>query len=80
MQTGHPKNWLLRGAQPLGDHLFRVKNQQDFRHEEVLFVFESREMIEQFLSPHFEDIQVGYNCQEYFTKSLKHWVVTGLRR
>jgi SAM-dependent methyltransferase len=80
LQTGHPENWLLKGAQPLGGHLFRVKNQEDFRDEEVLFVFETREMIEEFFSPHFRDLQIGFNSQEYFTKCLKHWVISALCR
>jgi SAM-dependent methyltransferase len=80
LQTGHPENWLLEGALPLGGHLFQVKNQQDFRHEEVLFVFESREMIDEFFSSFFKDLQIGFNCQEYFSKCLKHWVITCLRR
>ena len=80
LQTCHPDNWILAGSRRLAANLYLLRRNDDFRDQEVFYVFQDEQELRRDLAPHFRELRIGVNCQEFFRKRIVNWVVTGLRR
>ena len=79
LQTTHPDNWLLTGALPQGGNLWKLQCPSDFRHGEIFHVFKDEADLKDALAPYFRDLKVGMNVLEFFEKTLKQWIITGVK-
>ncbi len=79
LSTNHPENWLLDRHHQLNGNLIRVNFPGDYRDGQTLFLFRSRDMLHSYFSTHFEKIMVGENRFDFFTKTIRNWVLTGIK-
>jgi SAM-dependent methyltransferase len=79
ISTNHPDNWLVKHCEELGSHMVRITVPGDYRDRQTLFLFDSELMLEESLSPHFSQIVTGENRFDFFTRTLRHLIVTGVR-
>ncbi|KWT91553.1 class I SAM-dependent methyltransferase [Candidatus Magnetominusculus xianensis] len=80
MMTNHPDNWILRNGELVGNNLIRINNSNDYRHGEIFYVFKNRKELKEKYSHYFSDLQIGENQQEFFTRRLKHFILTGIKK
>ena len=78
--TTHPDNWILVNGKTLSHNLYRIQQPDDFRNGETFFVFQDEKDIKKYFLEHFDDIKIGINQLEFFSKRIIHFVVTGLKR
>lgn len=78
--TNHPANWLLKDSESLGGNLSRINCPGDYRHGEAMYTFPDRDSLMRRFEPHFSDCRIGENQQEFFTKCLRHFVLTGVKK
>ncbi len=78
LTTNHPENWIMRGCERLGDGVVRVNRPGDHRHGQLHVLFERAEDLARALSEHFTGVQVGENRLEFFDKTVRNWVATGV--
>lgn len=80
MFTITPESWLLERAKPVSENLMQVRREDDYRTDELLFVFRDKEELEGAFADVFEDIRIGTNRTDLFTRVLHHWLLTGARK
>lgn len=79
MFTISPESWLLKNAEPVSGNMMRVKRDDDYREGELLYVFNDCQELEDEFSPWLTDILTGSNRTDFFTRTLHHWLITGIR-
>ncbi len=80
VMTTHPENWILHNSYKLDDHLYRINCPSDFRNEELFFVFQDQKDLESYFETFFVEIMSGENQTYLFSKCLKNFVLTGLKK
>jgi ubiquinone/menaquinone biosynthesis C-methylase UbiE len=77
--TTGPDHAVLRGAEPLGGHCFRIKRADDFRRGRVMFCFETPEYARRCFERYFQSVLLGRVYDDMFTDTLDWFLVTGVK-
>lgn len=80
ISTNHPKNWLLEGCEPVDLNRVRVSLSGDYRDGEILYLFHTREELCDKFSPYFCEIMLGENRLDFFSRTLRHWILTAVKQ
>jgi len=78
--TNHPQNWLLEGCESVDSNRVRVDLPGDYRDGEFLYLFHTKEELFDKLSPHFCKIMLGENRLDFFSRTLRHWILTAVKK
>jgi len=73
--TQHPDNWTLQGARPKGNNMVVANIPGDYRDGQELFLFRDSGHLAETFSPYFDNIRIGINRTEFFTRTLVHQVM-----
>lgn len=80
LSTNHPENWILQDSEPLEGQRFRVSLPGDYRDGEILYLFNKKADLEKNFSPFFDKIMAGENRVDFFSRTLRHWILTGVKK
>ena len=72
-------NWLLKNAEYLDSNRMRVRIPGDYRQNEILYVFQNQNELRNMFKPYFSQIRTGKNRTDFFTRTLKHRLLTGVK-
>lgn len=75
-----PESWLLDRAEAISENLMRIRREDDYRTDELLFIFRDKDELENAFTDVFEDVRIGTNRTDLFTRVLHHWLLTGARK
>ncbi|WP_022663052.1 class I SAM-dependent methyltransferase [Paucidesulfovibrio longus] len=79
LTTNHPENWIFQDGEPAGKNLVRVRRDGDYRDGLTLYRFRNEAELRSLAEAHFSDVRIGTDMQEYFVKTLRNYVLTGVR-
>lgn len=79
LSTTAPQNQILDGARLLGDHIWQIHRDGDFRSGETYYFFESPEHLLGMFSQAFADVRIGRTTGDLFGRVLDWWLVSGSR-
>ncbi|MCX7001472.1 MAG: class I SAM-dependent methyltransferase [Candidatus Sumerlaeota bacterium] len=79
LSTTGPKHMILKNAEIVGPHLYKVGREDDFRKGEVFFYFDSPEYIKYYFSKSFKDVMVGTVSDFMFTEWQDYFLVTAVK-
>jgi SAM-dependent methyltransferase len=77
--TTGPDHMILRDAETLGGHRYRIGRADDFRKGQVFFYFDAPNYVDHYFSEHFAEVRVGRTRDALFTETLDWFIVTGVR-
>lgn len=80
LSTNHPENWLLDRSTTIDKNRVRLSLPGDYRDGQILFVFNSQRELQEKFSPYFRDILLGENRFDFFTRILRHWILTAAKK
>jgi SAM-dependent methyltransferase len=76
----HPKNWLLKNAGALGDGVWQIKRNDDFRQGMNLYVFRSKTELRKEFDRYFSYIDVGIISTVFAGKNATSYLYMGIRK
>jgi SAM-dependent methyltransferase len=79
ISTTGPDDMILKGAQPIGNHIYRIGLENDLRHGDLYYCFGTASDIEVFFSAAFQDVRVGRARNDLFSQTLDWFLVTGVK-
>ena len=79
MSTTGPQHKFLKNGQTLGNHLYQIGREDDFRKGQVHFFFDNTNYIEFYFSSCFRELQFGRIEDSLFREKLDWWLVTGVK-
>jgi SAM-dependent methyltransferase len=79
ISTTGPDHLILAGAARLGPHRYRIEI-DDFRRGQVFFYFERPESLRGRLEKSFDDVLVGRDRTELFSRNVDFFIATGVKR
>jgi ubiquinone/menaquinone biosynthesis C-methylase UbiE len=79
LSTTGPKHKILKNSKTLGNHLYEIGRDDDFRKGQVHFFFDAKEYLDFYFSPHFQEIQMGRIEDQLFREKLDWWLLTGVK-
>jgi len=79
LSTTGPRHMILKNAEIVGPHLYKIGRDDDFRKGEVFFYFDSPEYIKYYFSKSFKDIMVGTVSDFMFTEWQDYFLVTAVK-
>ncbi len=78
LSTTGPEHAILKDAEVLGGHRYRIGRDDDFRKGEIYFYFDNPDYIRFYFSPFFQQLEIGRVHDRLFSSTLDWFVVTGL--
>lgn len=79
LTTNHPENWIFQNGEPAGENLMRVRQDGDYRNGLVLYRFANENALRELAEAQFQDVRLGTDVNEYFNKTTRNYVLTGVR-
>lgn len=79
LSTTGPKHKILKNAKTLGNHLYEIGRDDDFRKGQVHFFFDAENYLQFYFSPYFQEIQIGRIEDQLFREKLDWWLLTGVK-
>lgn len=80
ISTTGPQHVILEGSQKVGEHLYRIQRDGEFRSGEVFFCFESESEIRRYFEPGFDDIFVGQELKHLPSTTVDYFLVHGTKK
>ncbi|MGC9384578.1 MAG: class I SAM-dependent methyltransferase [Kosmotogaceae bacterium] len=80
LSTTGPKHKILYNSKTLGNHLYEIGRNDDFRKGQVHFFFDNTNYLDFYFSPKFKELQFGRIQDRLFLDDLDWWLVTGIKR
>jgi|GEM_PF-1047105 len=80
LTTNHPCNWILKRACHKGDNVFLASAHSDYRNNLLLYVFPDAKDLQKAFGHHFGKIITGENRFDYFSKVVRNFILTGVRK
>jgi SAM-dependent methyltransferase len=80
LSTQHPDNWLVKDAETVGVGMVKVRFPGDYRDGQVLFQFCDQNELQDVFKPYFDHIMLGENRFDFFTRVLRHFIITGVKK
>lgn len=80
LTTTHPENWIFKNFTAVDEHAARLDVPGDYRDGLTLFRFRSEDELRAFAEPYFKEIRIGVDVTEYFNKTIRNYVMTGVCR
>lgn len=77
--TTGPDHFILKDAETLGNHRYRIQRKGDMRRGTVHFCFDAPNYARQFFGKSFQDVLIGRVRDEMFTDTLDWFLVTGIK-
>jgi len=79
LSTTGPTHSILQNAKTLGNHLYQIGREDDFRKGEIYFYFDNPDYIRFYFSKAFKDIQIGRIDDDLFSQKLDSFLVTATK-
>lgn len=79
LSTTGPQHKILKNCKTLGNHLYQIGRDDDFRKGQVHFIFDNINLLEFYFSPYFCSLQFGRIEDLLFREKLDWWLVTGIK-
>lgn len=79
LSTTGPQHKILKNGQTLGNHLYQIGRDEDFRKGQVHFFFDNINYLEFYFSWCFQELQFGRIEDMLFREKLDWWLVTGVK-
>jgi ubiquinone/menaquinone biosynthesis C-methylase UbiE len=79
LSTTGPKHKILKNGKSLGNHLYEIGRDDDFRKGQIHFFFDSENYLDFYFSPHFKEIKTGRIEDQLFREKLDWWLLTGVK-
>lgn len=79
VSTTGPKHKILEDGKTLGNHLYEIGRDDDFRKGTVFFYFDSENYVRHYFEKSFNNILVGRTHDHIFTETLDWFIATGLK-
>jgi ubiquinone/menaquinone biosynthesis C-methylase UbiE len=76
ISTTGPKHMILRDAEPLGNHRYKIGDTGEFRKGEIYFYFETEEYLRECFERHFTDILIGRVSDWLFTAYQDYFILS----
>ena len=80
VSTTGPRHKILKEAETLGNHLYKIKRKDDFRRGKIFFYFDACNYIHFYFSKYFSEVMVGRIYDFLFTETLDWFIVTGIKK
>ena len=79
LSTTGPDHKILKNSRTLGNHLYEIGREDDFRAGQTHFFFDGPNYIDLYFSPYFKNIQIGRIEDDMFGEKLDWWIATGVK-
>jgi 2-polyprenyl-3-methyl-5-hydroxy-6-metoxy-1,4-benzoquinol methylase len=79
LSTTGPQHKILKNSQTLGNHLYQIGRDDDFRKGQVHFFFDNINYLEFYFSSCFQQLQIGRIEDVLFREKLDWYLVTGVK-
>ena len=80
ISTTGPQHCIIEGSEKVGDHLYRINQDGEFRSGEVFFYFESESEIRRYFEPVFDDIFVGKELKQLPKGIVDYFLISGTKK
>lgn len=78
LSTTGPDHMILEQSTSLGNHLYQIGREDDFRKDQVFFYFETPSAIENYFGA-FKNLRIGRTHAHLMTAVQDYWVLTGTK-
>jgi len=79
LSTTGPNHKILQNSKTLGNHLYEIGRNDDFRKGQTHFFFDNTNYLDLYFASYFRELQFGRIEDRLFLESLDWWLVTGIK-
>lgn len=79
LSTTGPDHKILLNSRSVGEHRYQIGRDDDFRKGQVFFYFDTKEVVHDYFSPSFSEVQVGRTYDHLLTETLDWFIVSAVK-
>jgi len=80
ISTTGPQHCILEGSKKVGNHLYCINKDGEFRSGEVFFYFDSESEIRRYFEPSFDNIFIGRELKHLPKGTVDYFLISGIKK